>query len=252
MGTIATRPTMEDDTLIPVIDVLEEPTATYAFVPLTFEQARVLGCLVEKEITTPDVYPLTLNALTTACNQSTNRDPVVGFTENVVQEAIDGLKARQFAFQVTISGARVQKFKHNLFGKIPRLQKREVALLCVLLLRGAQTIGELRQRTERLYNFPDLPSVEAALQSLMSTEHGDALVVCFPPGHGRKSAVYLHTLCGATETAPSMTTAKTEVISFAPAAAAKEDDLLWRARIEGELQALRDELRSLKEKLGEA
>jgi hypothetical protein len=85
----------------------------------------------------------------------------------------------------------------------------------------------------------------------MSTEHSDALVVCFPPGHGRKSAVYLHTLCGATETAPPMMMAKAEVISFAPIAA-KEDDLLWRARIEGELQALRDELRSLKEKLGEA
>lgn len=241
---------MEDDTLIPVIDIPDEPAATNAFVPLTFEQARVLGCLVEKEITTPDVYPLTLNALTTACNQSTNRDPVVAFTENVVQEAIDGLKARQFAFQVTIAGARVQKFKHNLNGKIPRLQKREIALLCVLLLRGAQTIGELRQRTERLYNFPDLASVEAALQSLMNTEHGDALVVCFPPGHGRKSAVYLHTLCGVPDV-PSAA-AKAEVISFAPATSAvKEDDLLWRARIEGELQALRDELRSLKEKLGE-
>ncbi len=222
-----------------------------SFVPLTFEQVRVLGCLIEKESTTPDYYPLTLNSLTTACNQSTNRDPVTSFSEGQVQEALEGLKARHFAFQVTLSGSRVQKFKHNVATKLPHLEKPEIAVLCVLMLRGAQTIGEIRQRTERLYNFPDLASLEATLQSMLKSEHGDPLVVLFPPGSGRKAALYMHTLGGVPDI-PSQSS-KAEVASFEPVSGVvREDDLLWRARIEGELQALREELRSLKEKLGEA
>jgi len=225
--------------------------AASGFVPLTFEQVRVLGCLIEKEITTPDAYPLTLNSLTLACNQSTNREPVTNLLETQVLDALEGLKARKFAFQVTLVGARAQKFKHNLAGKLPHLEKPEIAILCMLLLRGAQTVGELRQRTERLHRFPDLPSLEAALQSMMKSEHGEPLVVCFPPGPGRKSPVYLHTLAGVPE-AP-VTGAATETASFEPVSGTvREDDLLWRARIEGELSALREELRSLKEKLGEA
>jgi hypothetical protein len=221
-----------------------------AFVPLTFEQVRVLGCLIEKERTTPDTYPLSLNSLTTACNQSTNREPVTTFSEEQVQEALEGLKARQFVFQVTLSGSRVQKFKHNVGSKFPQFEKPEIAILCVLMLRGAQTIGELRQRTERLYNFPDLPGVEATLQKMMTSEHGDPLVVLFPPGAGRKSALYMHTM-GGTPDVPSANT-KAEVLSFEPTSGvAREDEYLWRARIEGELNTLREELRILKEKLGE-
>lgn len=235
---------------IPIIDDSSSSSGGGTFVPLTFEQARVLGCLIEKEITTPDNYPLTLNALTAACNQSTNRDPVVAFSEQQVQAALDGLKARQFAFQVTMAGARVQKFKHNLAGKLPHLDRPEIAVLCTLLLRGAQTIGEIRQRTERMQTFPDLQATEAVLDRLMSGEHSAPLVHCFPPGHGRKTAVYAQTLCGATEPPAD---ARAETITFAPASAGHvEDELLWRARIEGELQSLRDELRALKEKLGEA
>lgn len=219
-------------------------------VPLTFEQARVLGCLIEKESTTPDVYPLSLNSLTTACNQSTNRDPVTSFSEGVVQEALEGLKARQFAFQVTLAGSRVQKFKHNITSKIPHLEKPGIALLCVLLLRGAQTIGELRQRTERLYNFPDLSAIETTLLALQSGEHGDPLVTVFPPGPGRKSALYMHTLCGIPESPVAVSRA--EVPSFEPASGVREDELLWRARIEGEIRALREELHELKQKLGES
>ena len=137
----------------------DESPAPPTFAPITFEEARVLGCLIEKESTTPEYYPLTLNQLAAACNQSTNREPVVAFDESTVQQALEGLKARQLAFQVTIPGARVQKFKHNATGKFPRLEKPTLALLCVLLLRGQQTAGELRQRTERLFNFGDLPSV---------------------------------------------------------------------------------------------
>jgi len=233
-------------------DIIEESSAPAAssFVPLTFEQARVLGCLIEKETTTPDAYPLTLNSLTLACNQSTNRDPVTNFSETRVMEALEGLKARKFAWQVTLAGARVQKFKHNLAGKLPHLEKPEIAILCVLLLRGAQTVGELRQRTERLHGFPDLPSLEATLQSMMKHAHGEPLVVCFPPGAGRKSPVYVHTLAGVPEVPE--TGVRAEIASFEPVSGgAREDDLLWRARIEDELKALREELRSLKEKLGE-
>ena len=220
------------------------------FIPLTFEQARVLGCLIEKESTTPDYYPLTLNAVVTACNQSTNRDPVVTFSEQTVLEALEGLKARHFVFQLTLSGARVQKFKHNLERKLPWLEKPEIAVLCVLLLRGAQTVGELRQRTERLYNFPDLPSIEETLQKMISGDGNDPTVVLFPPGPGRKSPLYLHTLCGIPD-APTLT-APAMVASFETSTTAREDDTLWRARMEADIAALREELRVLKEKLGEA
>lgn len=227
----------------------DTPEAPPGFIPLTFEQARVLGCLIEKESTTPDTYPLTLNAVVTACNQSTNRDPVVTFSEQTVQEALEGLKARHFVFQLTLSGARVQKFKHNLDRKLPWLEKPEIAILCVLLLRGAQTVGELRQRTERLYSFPDLPSIEATLEKMINGDGNDPTVVLFPPGPGRKSPLYLHTLCGIPD-APALS-APTVTASFEPSTAAREDDNLWRARIEAEVAALRKELHELKEKLGE-
>ena len=233
-----------------MIDAMEEPSPASTFVPLTFEQARVLGCLVEKEATTPDYYPMTLNGLTTACNQSTNRDPVVAFAEVTVQEALEGLKTRQFAMQVTLAGSRVQKFKHNLDRKLPWLEKPQMAVLCVLMLRGAQTIGELRQRSERLYAFPDLAALEQTLQSMISGEDNDPLVVLFPPGPGRKSQLYSHTLCGIPEV-PSLAGGTVVSASFEPNAAAREDDNLWRARIEGEIEDLRSQLADLKAKLGE-
>lgn len=236
---------MEED----IANASSAPAAA-RFVPLTFEQVRVLGCLMEKESTTPDAYPLTLNSLTLACNQSTNREPVMNLLETQVLDALEGLKARKFAFQVALAGARVPKFRHNLAGRLPHLDKPGMAVLCVLLLRGAQTIGELRQRTERLHDFPDLPALEATLQSMMKSEHGEPLVVCFPPGPGRKSPVYLHTLAGEPE-AP-VPGARAETVTCEPVSGTvREDDLLWRARMEDELKALREELRSLKEKLGE-
>lgn len=227
----------------------DDTPAHPALEPLTFEQARVLGCLMEKEVTTPDSYPLTLNALVNACNQSTNREPVVSFAEVTVQEALEVLKSRQFVYQLSMAGARVQKFRHNINGKFPALEAPEMALLCTLLLRGAQTVGELRQRTERLYNFPDLPSVEAALQKLLSSEHDMALAVMFPPGQGRKSALYMHTLCGE-PTAPAA--GGMVIVEAAPLPPSqREEDRLWRERMEREVAELREELRALKEKLGE-
>lgn len=154
-----------------------EESSQPLFEPLTFEEGRVLGCLVEKESTTPDYYPMTLNALTTACNQSTSRDPVVSFDERTVQTAIEGLKSHGLAFQVSQAGARAVKFKHNLPGKFPHLDEAPTALLCTLILRGPQTVGELRQRSERMVPFPDIPAVESELTKLMEYPGGPLIMV---------------------------------------------------------------------------
>jgi len=217
---------------------MEDPSHT-PFEPLTFEEARVLGCLIEKESTTPDYYPMTLNALTTACNQSTSRDPVVSFDERTVQIAIEGLKSRQLAFQVSQAGARAVKFKHNLPGKFPHLDEAMTALLCTLVLRGPQTVGELRQRSERMVPFPDIPAVEAELTKLMEYP-GGPLIMCFAPGGGRKSATYAHLLCGEA-VAPNPVIAVTGGEVIEPA---------WKEKIETELAALRAEIESLKSQLG--
>jgi uncharacterized protein len=219
---------------------------SHALSALTFEQTRVLGCLIEKEATTPDYYPLTLNALVTACNQSTNREPVVSFDERTVMVALEGLKSRQFVFQMSLAGARVQKFKHHLEGKLPALEKPAIALLCVMLLRGPQTIGELRQRSERLYPFESLEAVEAALRELMDGPEG-SLAVSFPPGPGRKSMLYMHTLGGMPD-APSSSSSTT---SFEPSLVMpKTEEDHWRAGIEAQLVQLRSELAELKTQLG--
>lgn len=213
---------------------------------LSAEQARVLGCLMEKEHTTPDYYPLTLNGLQTACNQSTNRDPVVSYDEHTVMEALEGLKARHFALQITMSGARVQKFKHNMDRKFPWLEKPEIALLTTLLLRGPQTLGELRQRSERIQMFPDLDAVEATLKHLAENEHGEPLVVCFPPGPGRKSALYMHTLAGVPEV-PALSAAVPVNPPVTTRTLPVDDE--WKAKMELEVAALRAEVEGLKAKL---
>lgn len=204
--------------------------------PLTFEEARVLGCLIEKETTTPDYYPMTLNAIVTACNQTSSRDPVVSFDERTVIQALEGLKARQLVFQVTLAGARTQKYKHNLPACFPHLDKPGMALLCTLILRGPQTVGELRQRTERMQSFPGLAAVEAELTKLIEYP-GGPLVAGLPPGGGRKVASFAHLLCG-------------EVAAPGPvigsAAPIEGVDAGWREKIEAEIATLRAELEELK------
>ena len=209
--------------------------------PITFEQSRVLGCLIEKEMTTPENYPLTLNSLVNACNQSSNREPVVSFDEAIVLAALEELKNRGFAFQITIPGARVQKFKHNLNGKFPRLEKPGLALMCVLLLRGPQTPGELRARTVRMHAFADIPSLEAALQELIAYPES-ALAVRIPAGGGRKAVTYAHLLCGPVDTsrAPVLSTA---------ASGHSSTDAEWKERIEQELASLREEVAQLRSQL---
>src|SRR5579862_7563310 len=144
-------------------------------------EVRVLGALLEKDLTTPEYYPLTLNALQNACNQKSSRDPVVSYDEDTVAQALDLLREKNLATRITGAGHRVEKFGHRL-GESLNLGRRELALLCVLMLRGPQTVGELRGRTERMHDFADLEEVEHVLESLQSRE-ADALVA--PVARGR-------------------------------------------------------------------
>ena len=219
------------------------PTATGTLQPLTYQEVRVLGCLVEKEMTTPEYYPLTLNALVAACNQTTNREPAMKLEESTVREALEGLKTRGYALQVTLAGARVQKYKHNLDHKLPRLEKPTQALLCVLLLRGPQTAGELRQRAERMYSFSDIPATETALRELM-TYPESPLVESIPAGGGRKTITYVHLLGGPVETSGVATSSAGE------AEVQAHTDIAWRERLESEIAMLRDEVAELKRRLG--
>jgi len=212
---------------------------------LTAIEARILGCLIEKEITLPDYYPLTLNALVSACNQSTNRDPIMSLDDGAVQRALENMKTRGWVFQVTVVGARVQKFRHNLKGKLPRLEKPGTCLLSVLLLRGAQTLGELRQRTERLHTFADLESVEAELTNLISYPEGP-VVACLPAGPGRRVAQYAQLLSGE----PSGLAPQEEIVQPTAAVPQNTADQEWKERMEIEIQLLKSQLARLKASLG--
>jgi uncharacterized protein YceH (UPF0502 family) len=144
-------------------------------------EVRVLGALLEKDITTPEYYPLTVNALVNACNQKSSREPIVNYGEEIVTEALASLQHRGMALRISGAGHRVEKFGHRLGEKL-NLGRREQALLCVLMLRGPQTVGELRGRTERMHDFADLEEVERVLESLQSRDP-DALVA--PVARGR-------------------------------------------------------------------
>jgi uncharacterized protein YceH (UPF0502 family) len=160
---------------------------------LTDVEARVLGALVEKDITTPDYYPLSLNALVNACNQKNNRDPVMNLDENQVREALSGLEAMGLAGRASSADSRVTKYEHHL-QDVFNFSRGETAVICVLLLRGPQTLGELRGRTERLHRFEDLEAVQAALQHLMRRE--PPLAVMLPRQPGTKESRYAHLLSG--------------------------------------------------------
>ena len=149
--------------------------------PLHPIEVRVLGSLLEKDLTTPEYYPLTVNALQNACNQKSSREPVVNYDENTVQQGLELLRQKQLVLKVSGAGHRVEKYGHRL-GESLNLGRRELAVLAVLLLRGPQTVGELRGRTERMHPFEDLEQVEHVLQSL-SQKEPDPLVA--PATRGR-------------------------------------------------------------------
>jgi len=201
---------------------------------LTAKELRVLGCLLEKEMATPDYYPLSLNALVNACNQKTNRDPVVEYDEPLVREALLGLKEKGLVWQS--DAARVTKYSEN-FVKTCKLLNREAAVLCMLMLRGPQTVGELRGRTERLHEFEDLEAVAATLDALAEMN----LVKKLARQPGCKESRHAHLLAGEPEQARSPATPAPE--TWGPPAAPTDSPPPDLAR---EVAELRQELETLK------
>jgi len=153
-------------------------------------EVRVLGSLLEKEITTPEYYPLSLNALINACNQKSNRDPMVHFDEATVEKALLSLRDKGFLLSVSGAGSRVMKYGHRISEKL-NLGRRELAILCELMVRGPQTPGELRTRTERMHRFDDLEELEGVIERLPE------LIVKLPRRPGEKESRYAHLLSGA-------------------------------------------------------
>ncbi len=221
-------------------------------------EIRVVACLIEKQRTTPDVYPLSLNALRTACNQATNRDPVVDYDEATVAEALRRLALRGWTRLASGAGSRARKYRH-LLPEALGVDEAELSLLAVLMLRGAQTPGELKQRSERLRGFADLAAVQAALEGLVERGY----VACHARRPGQKEDRYEQRLGGFGEEAASASAAAVgaDVAGGDPATTATGDegarqpDLVPAedrlTRLERELASLRSELASLREALGE-
>ena len=208
-------------------------------IELTPEEARVLGCLLEKEATTPGSYPLTFPALLAACNQKTNRQPVVDYSEDAVAEAIEGLRSKKLLFRAD-AGSRAAKYRHGMDERWG-LGKAGKALLAVLLLRGPQTPGELRARTERMHVFPDVAAAERALDDL-AEETEPPLWEKLSPAPGQKEARYRHLLGGAADL-PDPAPGAPEASSVAAAQARSEKIASLEARVrelETQLAALRE------------
>jgi uncharacterized protein YceH (UPF0502 family) len=204
-------------------------------IELTAIETRVFGCLLEKERVTPENYPLSLHSLTAACNQSTNREPVVSYDEKMVEAALDGLRGKKLATMIWAAGARVQKFRHNL-SDFYNLNPGEQALLCVLLLRGPQTAGELRARTERMHGFGSVPEVEESLHGL--SQGSDPLVRVLPPRPGQKEQRWVQLLSGEPEIEESSSSAPLDQVPREPSRV---------ERLEAEINAMKTELAALRE-----
>ncbi|EJL6400323.1 YceH family protein [Vibrio navarrensis] len=210
-------------------------------IELTAVEARVIGCLIEKEVTTPDQYPLSLNALTNACNQKSNREPVMNLSESDVLDAVDQLIARRLLSDESGFNSRVSKYQHRFcnteFGDL-KLSAQEKGIVCCMLLRGAQTPGELRTRTNRLANFADVKEVETVLDRLASEERGQ-LVVKLPIEPGKRESRYMHQFCGEVDAS--------QVASSMPVhSASHTGDDQRIAELEEQVSVLREELDELK------
>ena len=199
-------------------------------------EVRVLGALLEKEITTPEYYPLSLNALVNACNQKSNRDPAVHYDDATVEDALERLRNQGLLTTVTGAGSRVPKYGHRISDKL-NLGRRELAILCELMLRGPQTLGELRGRTERLHKFDDTTEVEAVIE-----QHMTELVVKLPRRSGEKESRYAHLLSG--EPAVPAATEETSHGDATP----RLDRI---GAMESEIALLRSEVDALKQQFGE-
>jgi uncharacterized protein YceH (UPF0502 family) len=207
---------------------------------LSAVEARVLGALLEKEITTPEYYPLSLNALLNACNQKSNRDPVMSLPEDAVREALRVLHDNSLARSVSAADSRVTKYEHRLQETF-NFDRREAAVFCELLIRGPQTPGELRSRAERMHHFDDLGEVQSTLQRLMNRD--PALVKVLVRQPGTKESRYTH-LLGDVETSSSAPERDARVP--APKAAGQTDRI---SQLESELEEMRADIRDLKQQL---
>lgn len=211
---------------------------------LTATEARVIGCLLEKQVTTPEQYPLSVNGVVTACNQKTNREPVMNLSESDVQEQLDNLVKRHFLRTVSGFGNRVtkyeQRFCNSEFGNL-KLSTAEVAIITTLLLRGAQTPGELRSRASRMYEFSDMAEVESTLENLANREDGP-YVVRLAREPGKRESRYMHLFCGEVD----------EAIAAADELPAASGDLQARVEaLETEVAELKQRLDSLLAHLGD-
>jgi len=201
-------------------------------------EVRVLGSLIEKDITTPDYYPLSLNALVNACNQKNNRDPVMALSEDSVRAALDSLQVQRLAGPASGADSRVTKYEHRL-QEVFNFDRRDIAILCVLLLRGAQTPGELRGRTERMYRFEELEDVLGTLERL--SQRDPALVAVLPRQPGTKESRYMHLFSG---NAPAVAEPASDRTS---ASSSSEDGRV--IRLESEVAALRREVAEMRQQL---
>ena len=202
---------------------------------LSAVEARVVGALMEKESTTPDYYPLSLNARINACNQKSNREPVMELNENTVRDALEALRDKRLAGPTSSADSRVTKYEHRM-QEVFNFTRGESALICVLLLRGPQTPGELRGRTERVHRFEELSDVQSTLQRLM--QRTPALVAMLPRQPGMKEARYTHLFSGSVESVAASTPA------VSPAQEANP-------QLEEEVRALRGEVEELKRQFAE-
>jgi uncharacterized protein YceH (UPF0502 family) len=200
---------------------------------LTDIETRVLGSLIEKQVTTPEYYPLTLNALTLACNQKNNRYPVTSYTENQVSEAVERLREKNLAYVFYGSTSRVPKYKH-VMPEVMHLSHPEVALMCALMLRSAQTLGELRGNASRLHDFSGLEEVEQTLNGLISRD--EPLVARLPRQPGQKEGRFAHLLSG-----------EINLEAFAETERAAASVPTRRAGLEEKVEALAAEVEKLKE-----
>jgi uncharacterized protein len=211
-------------------------------------QARVIGCLIEKQVATPDQYPLSLNALVSACNQKSNRDPVMSLDEPTVQSTIDALSRKHLVLERSGFGSRVQKYQqlfcNTEYGTL-KFSAQELAVVCELLLRGPQTPGELRSRASRLASFSDVSEVEAVLRALEARESGP-LVARLPREPGRRESRYLHLFGDEARAQPTADEDGVEAEPLTSPVRPSETLETRVARVEAELAWVRAELEALK------
>ena len=211
---------------------------------LTEIETRVLGSLIEKDITTPDYYPLSLNALVNACNQKNNRDPVMTLDETAVRDALSSLQEKRLAGPASGADSRVTKYEHRL-QEVFNFDRREIAVLCVLLLRGPQTPGELRTRTERMYHFEALDDIVSTLDRLAQREPPLARIL--PRQPGTKESRYTHLFSGEPPEQPSVERAPTFASAYSTSNASAGNDRL--SQLEAEVSRLRAELSEVQQQL---